>query len=114
MNSKIKFLHLRRPAVSLRTDGMTIERAGPFGGVTVAYRSFGNGAHQVAFARCRNDERYNKKLGREMAMRNMLDGAPAVRIECADKSPLEQIAALVYGSSAMRKNLRPALLRSTS
>lgn len=115
MNTKIKFLHIRRPAISLRTDGMTIERAGPYGGITVAYRDFGNGAHQVAFARCRNDERYNKKLGREMAIRNMVDGAPAVRIECAaDESPLEQIATLVYASSSLRKNFRPAILRSAS
>lgn len=120
MNTKIKFLHIRRPAISLRTDGMTIERAGPFGGITVAYRDVGNGAYEVAFARCRNNERYNKRTGRGEATGKLLSSAiytPGRKqvIECAaDESPLEQIAALVYASSAMRKNLRPAILRSAS
>lgn len=112
MNAKIKFLHIRRPAISLRTDGMTIERAGSYGGITVAYCNIGDGKYQVGFGRCRNDERYNKKEGRKAAAIDWVERHRT--IECVDESPLEQIAQLVYASSAMRKNLRPAIVRSAS
>ena len=115
MNSKIKFLHLRRPALSLRMDGMVIERAGAFGGVTVAYRDIGDGVYAVAFARCRNDERYNKRTGRGEAISKLRSDKMREYIRgAANESPLERIAALVYASSALRKNLRPAILRSAS
>lgn len=114
MNTKIQFLHLRRPSVTLSTSGLVIERAGPYGGVTVAYVPFEDGVWHVAFARCRNDERYNKKLGREVAIANIATTMKAVKIECGpEENPLEQIAQLVYANSAMRKNLRAAVRNTT-
>lgn len=111
--TNIKFLHIRRPTVAVRRDGLTIERAGPFGGITVAYRAFNDiGGYHLAVARCRNDERYNKKLGREEAAKKLMGDADwtmtCFNVE-KDESPLEYIAGYVYSKSALRKNLRPAI-----
>lgn len=64
----IKFLHFRRPAITLGQQGMRIERAGSFGGVTVAYRDLGNDTYRIGIGRCRTNERYTRKLGRDAAL----------------------------------------------
>lgn len=107
---QIKFLHIRRPAMRIGTNGMQIERAGPYGGITVAYRHLGDGLYEVGFGRCRNDERYDKKIGRTAAKQHLLQNGGQVQVPFmeTDALPYNQIAEMVY-KGAMKKNLRPAV-----
>lgn len=106
---RIKFLHIRRPSITLGQNGLTIERAGPMGGITVAYRNIDEQHIEVAFARCRKDERYTKKLGRDVAGQALLLKSQLISLEPGD-DVMEVIAGLVYCKRhGFAKNLRAAV-----
>lgn len=102
----VRFMHLRRaqPIVRKWTDGtpFTYVDTCHYGGVTVAYRDMGDGDWQVALGQCKNDERYERKMGRDAAIHNLLTRGNIIHISEPNKRYDELIA---YAYKYAKRNL---------
>lgn len=110
MNNRIQYFHVRRPHVSILREGLALERIGATGGLTVAYRATPGdldpaaSVYEVAIARCRVDEHYSKKIGREQAANLLLTGKGTL-LAATESTFVAELAKLIH-STAARKNIR--------
>lgn len=104
MNNRIQYFHVRRPAVSILREGLALERIGATGGLTVAYRNTLDGVYEVAIARCRTDEHYSKKIGREQAGIKLLNGKGEL-LGATEDTFIAELTKYIH-KSQYRKNVR--------
>lgn len=118
MTNRIQYFHVRRPSITVVQEGLSLERIGATGGLTVAYRttppSVVEGAvqvYEVAIARCRNDEHYNKRYGREIATDKLLAGKGEL-LAATEDTFIAELAKLIHKSAA-KKNVRAGVRNGT-
>lgn len=110
MNARIQYFHVRRPAVSILREGLALERIGATGGLTIAYRATPGdvdpsaSVYEVAIARCRNDEHYNKDTGRKQAAFKLLQGK-GILLAATEDTFVAELTKLIH-KSQYRKNVR--------
>lgn len=111
----VKFLHLRRHELGYQRIGHGCDttltsfcRLSPTGGVTVAYRDLGDGDVQIGVGRCRTGERYNRQLGRDAAMQNLLRSPGTCVLHAEAGRTIERI--IDHVDSLYERNLREQLV----
>lgn len=107
----VLYIHLRRPSIKLKRKGV---RMGPsdFGGITVAYTKIGDNQYKCAMARCnlKDKDRYNKKLGRKLALERLTEDDDVWTLDLAESHNIHgQMLELVLNFKEFRRALRPEI-----
>lgn len=106
--NKIRFVHLMRPLVLIELNNLSIGYA-RHGGLTAAYVRNGS-ALRIAFARCRPNELFDKRIGRSVAMERLLaDKVYTTAVERGEE--FERIREIALENSEVRNNLRAMVRR---
>lgn len=115
--NKFRALHLRRQQFDVKQfggiTGLIIGHA-PNGGLTILYRRLTENVVQYAIARCSLEDRYERALGRRIAMHKLVEGRGKLLYESmvnelpGDVKPttIQNLQALVKQDKALMCNLR--------
>ena len=107
----IKFLHLRRPALTLEPVGLRIRTVSPTGGLTIAYSEYGEGFIQFAVARCHPTDLYNKSIGCEVATKRLRTSGERNVFNVASTGD-DNATAFIVKHVMKSRNLRPIVTNS--
>jgi hypothetical protein len=107
----IRYMHFRRPLFKFGRASMQM-RSSNFGGITVAYRKTGEHQYKCAMARCslKDKDRYDKPIGRKVAMRRLVEDDDVWTLDLAVGLDLRgQMLKLLTDLKEFRRALRPEI-----
>lgn len=109
----VRFLHLRRPCVDLRSHSRFQIFASSKGGITAAYKRLDKYSYVVAFALCHKVDHYDKTVGRNIAKARLEEADNVWRIH-TNTSIYDAIEMHLRQVKQLGKTLRPEILINRS
>jgi hypothetical protein len=109
---QVRFVHLRRPLITLGRLGLEMGGAASTGGLTVAYSKTGENQYVVAVARCNATDHYNKLLGRTCSKATLLSDDDVWTLELSEGASFyEGLIETLTNIRQFKKNLTPVILK---